>query len=125
MQIIGDRLIDYEPLTYSRNFSNLRDDTHIIFDYDEKNIQLALNDKVKFSLIVNDSYEAIMANAVGAKFIVIKNENIVHEIQNLASYYLFDSKTAMIVNDKNDILRAIKLRVDAVIYKRAIKNGNF
>lgn len=62
-----------------------------------------------------------MANALGAKFIIIKNENIIHEIQNLATYYLFDSKIAMIVNDKNDILRAIKLRIDAVIYRRAIK----
>ncbi|ASM38837.1 MAG: hypothetical protein SPI03_04135 [Campylobacter sputorum] len=123
MQIIGDRLVNYEPLTYTKNPSNLNE--HIIFDYDEKNIQLAINSNLKFSLIVNDSYEAIMANAVGAKFIIIKNENIVHEIQNLATYYLFDSKIAMIVNDKNDILRAIKLGIDAVIYRRAIKNGNF
>lgn len=125
MQIIGDKLISYEQLIYIKNTNLIKDNEHIVFDYDDKNLQLALNNKLNFSLIVNDSYEAIMANAVGAKFIIIKNENLISEVQSLATYYLFDSKIAMLVNDKNDILRAIKLKIDAVIYKKAIKNGNF
>lgn len=125
MQIIGDTLIPYEQLIYVKNMSLIKNDEHLVFDYDDKNLHLALNNKLNFSLIINDSYEAIMANAVGAKFIIIKNENLISEVQSLATYYLFDSKIAMLVNDKNDIIRAIKLKIDAVIYRRAIKNGNF
>lgn len=124
MQIIGDKLIEFEEMIFVSSVNETLKNSHLVFVYNEENIELAKRFEIKFSLIINDEIQAIKANALGAKFIILalNNAKFCQKIANLCEYYLFDSKTACIVKNRQDIKKAIKLKFDAIIYQNAIKN---
>lgn len=129
MQIIGDKLIPFEEMIFVSKTdlsANKNPKSHIVFNYDEANIEVALKLGLKFSLFIKDEIEAIKANAMDVKFIILdlKSAKFCEKIISLCEYYLFDTKTACIVKNEGDIKRAIKLKFDAVIYQNAIKNLN-
>ncbi|EPH09303.1 hypothetical protein HMPREF9309_00822 [Campylobacter ureolyticus ACS-301-V-Sch3b] len=123
MQIIGHKLIEYENFNLIQTVENILNFDNLIFEYNENFIKNARNSGKTFSVIVRNLNEAILANALNAKFIIIEKNNIsiAKEVVKLAEFYLFDSKIAVIIeNYEKDLLNAINLRVDAVIYKNII-----
>lgn len=123
MQIIGHKLIKYENFNLIQTVENILNFDNLIFEYNENFIKNAKNSGKTFSVIVRNLNEAILANALNAKFIIIEKNNIsiIKEVVKLAEFYLFDSKIAVIIeNYEKDLLNAINLRVDAVIYKNII-----
>lgn len=123
MQIIGHKLIKYENFNLIQTVENILNFDNLIFEYNENFIKNAKNSGKTFSVIVRNLNEAILANALNAKFIIIEKNNIsiTKEVVKLAEFYLFDSKIAVIIeNYEKDLLNAINLRVDAVIYKNII-----
>ena len=123
MQIIGHKLIEYENFNLIQTVENILNFDNLIFEYNENFIKNARNSGKTFSVIVRNLNEAILANALNAKFIIIEKNNIsiTKEVVKLAEFYLFDSKIAVIIeNYEKDLLNAINLRVDAVIYKNII-----
>lgn len=123
MQIIGHKLIEYENFNLIQTVENILNFDNLIFEYNEDFIKNARNSGKTFSVIVRNLNEAVLANALKAKFIIIEKNNIsiAKEVVKLAEFYLFDSKIAVIIeNYEKDLLSAINLRVDAVIYKNII-----
>ncbi|MCZ6172499.1 hypothetical protein [Campylobacter ureolyticus] len=123
MQIIGHKLIEYENFNLIQTVENILNFDNLIFEYNENFIKNAKNSGKTFSVIVRNLNEAVLANALKAKFIIIEKNNIsiVKEVVKLAEFYLFDSKIAIIIeNYEKDLLNAINLRVDTVIYKNII-----
>lgn len=123
MQIIGHKLIEYENFNLIQTVENILNFDNLIFKYNENFIKNARNSGKTFSVIVRNLNEAILANALKAKFIIIEKNNIsiAKDVVKLAEFYLFDSKIAVIIeNYEKDLLNAINLRVDAVIYKNII-----
>ncbi|GKH61042.1 hypothetical protein CE91St25_13780 [Campylobacter ureolyticus] len=123
MQIIGHKLIKYENFNLIQTVENILNFDNLIFEYNENFIKNAKNSGKTFSVIVRNLNEAVLANALNAKFIIIEKNNIsiTKEVVKLAEFYLFDSKIAVIIeNYEKDLLNAINLRVDAVIYKNII-----
>ena len=123
MQIIGHKLIEYENFNLIQTVENILNFDNLIFEYNENFIKNAKNSGKTFSVIVRNLNEAVLANALKAKFIIIEKNNIsiVKEVVKLAEFYLFDSKIAIIIeNYEKDLLNAINLKVDAVIYKNII-----
>ncbi|WP_086225966.1 hypothetical protein [Campylobacter devanensis] len=102
MIIIGSDLIAYEPVFLSK--------------FEPKN----LNSKCNF-IVVSNIKEALIANANGVKFIVCDSLKLAKKLQKLADDYLFDSKIALIINSNEELQKAAKKRIDAVIYKSAIR----
>ncbi|ARR01483.1 hypothetical protein CVIC8964_0033 [Campylobacter vicugnae] len=102
MIIIGSDLIAYEPVFLSK--------------FDPKN----LNPKCNF-IVVSNIKEALIANANGVKFIVCDTIKLAKKLQKLANNYLFDSKIALIINSDNELEKAAKKQIDAVIYLGAIR----
>lgn len=123
MQIIGHKLIEYENFNLIQTVEDILNFDNLIFEYNENFIKNAKNSGKTYSVIVRNLNEAILANALKAKFIIIEKNNIsiVKEVVKLAEFYLFDSKIAIIIeNYEKDLLNAINLRVDTVIYKNII-----
>lgn len=123
MQIIGHKLIEYENFNLIQTVENILNFDNLIFEYNENFIKNAKNSGKTFSVIVRNLNEAVLANALKAKFIIIEKNNtlIAKEVVKLAEFYLFDSKIAIIIeNYEKDLLNAINLKVDAVIYKNII-----
>lgn len=123
MQIIGHKLIKYENFNLIQTVENILNFDNLIFEYNENFIKNAKNSGKTFSVIVKNLNEAVLANALKAKFIIIEKNNIsiTKEVVKLAEFYLFDSKIALIIeNYEKDLLNAINLKVDAVIYKNII-----
>lgn len=123
MQIIGHKLIEYKNFNLIQTVENILNFDNLIFEYNENFIKNAKNSGKTYSVIVRNLNEAVLANALNAKFIIIEKNNIsiTKEVVKLAEFYLFDSKIAIIIeNYEKDLLNAINLRVDAVIYKNII-----
>lgn len=102
MIIIGSDLIAYEPVFLAK--------------FELKN----LNSKCSF-IVVSNIKEALIANARGVKFIVCDSFKLAKKLQKLADDYLFDSKIALIISSDLELEKAAKNRIDAVIYKTAIR----
>lgn len=123
MQIIGHKLIECKNFNLIQTVENILNFDNLIFEYNEDFIKNAKDNGKTFSVIARNLNEAILANALKAKFIIIEKNNIsiAKEVVKLAEFYLFDSKIAIIIeNYEKDLLNAINLRVDAVIYKNII-----
>ncbi len=118
MIILGHKLISYKPLNFVKNKKELKNKQSVLFYYDEKMIKYCQDKKIEFSLMVKDKKEAVLANALQAKFIVC-SENLAKSVQDLAEYYLFDSKVTIVTDD---IQKGIELGVDGVILTDAIIN---
>ena len=120
MQIIGHKLIEYKNFNLIQTVENILNFDNLIFEYNEDFIKNAKDNGKTFSVIARNLNEAILANALKAKFIIIEKNNIsiAKEVVKLAEFYLFDSKIAIIIeNYEKDLLNAINLKVDAVIFK--------
>lgn len=122
MQIVGDELIPYEPLVYITNEGEIC--KNCLYKYDRNLIKISKQKGYEFSLICSDISQAIIANAVGARYIVceIKDALVFSE---LANFYMFDAKIACVISDESELSKLAKTKIDTAIYKRGIKNGTF
>ena len=102
MIIIGSELISYEPVFLAK--------------FEPKSLGLKSN-----FILVSDIKQALIANANGVKFIVCDSFKLAKKLQKLADDYLFDSKIALIINSNEELQKAAKKRIDAGIYKSAIR----
>ncbi|PSM52042.1 hypothetical protein CBLAS_0418 [Campylobacter blaseri] len=124
MQIIGHKLIEFTKFNSILNIRYVSQFDNLIFDFDENFVEEAKKHKKEFSIIIGDETQAVLSNAFGAKYIIVnlKNDlNLVKKVVELAEFYLFDSKIAVIIDDEDsDLENAILNRVDCAIYKKAI-----
>ncbi|MSN96364.1 hypothetical protein F1B92_04045 [Campylobacter sp. FMV-PI01] len=120
MQIIGHNLIKFDYLNLIKNIDEIYKFDNLLFTYNEDFIKISIKENKKFSILAKTEEEIVLANAMGAKFIVLENLILTKNAINLAEFYLFDSKIAIICDD---LKTAILNKVDVCIFKNAIKNN--
>lgn len=110
------------------------------FVYDENLIEKAKNAGVEFGILAKNSDEILLANALGAKFLLIDSQNLLKNDKKLsinsaqktsanlakkaskmAEFYLFDSKILLLTNSLDKLEKAYKMGVDGVILKDILK----
>lgn len=123
MKIIGHSLVPYEPLFYCHKESDIRSDRQNLFYYQEAMIAKAIKIGANFSLKTDDIVEAVLANAAGAKFIIVPCE-LASKAAKIAQNYLFDAQIAVIIKDEREIEALSEVGVDAVIFEKGIYNGD-
>ncbi|MCI6989235.1 MAG: hypothetical protein MR902_06700 [Campylobacter sp.] len=119
MQIIGHKLIDFEPFNLVNKFDASLN--NVIFKYDESLVELYKQNRADFSIICSSIKEILLSNAFEAKFIIPKDTTLAKKAQKLANEYLFDSKIAFIINDLNLIEKLSEFEIDAVILNSALR----
>lgn len=122
MQIIGDELIPYKPLIYITHESEICQ--NCLYRYDRDLIKISKQKGHEFSLICSDITQAIIANAVGAKYIICEQKDAL-AFSELANFYMFDAKIACVIDDESQLSKLANTKVDTAIYKKGIENGAF
>ena len=94
----------------------------LLFNYDEEVFELveyAKNNALEFGLIVTSLKEAVIAENLDAKYIVL-DQSIAKSVQNAADTYLFDAKVLAHANSEEDIETLASEGIDGVIFAEAI-----
>jgi nicotinate-nucleotide pyrophosphorylase len=74
------------------------------------------SNSVNFALEVSSLLDAVLANLVGAKYIIVDNK-ISKIVQNSADNYMFDSRVLVKISTKSEIEKHIIEQIDGVIFE--------
>ncbi|PID47005.1 MAG: hypothetical protein CR967_05985 [Proteobacteria bacterium] len=122
MQILGHDLIAYKPLhsvSSIEEISQSPEENTLLFEYKPELIKYAKNHNKSFALHIFNQEEAIIGNGSGAKILICPLK-IAQKVQEIAEYYLFDAKVAILINSEEEISLAIAKKVDMAILPDAI-----
>ncbi|WP_410689852.1 hypothetical protein [Campylobacter lari] len=119
MLVFGHPLINMQKFSH---YENIFIKTNVnCFEYDESVVKNAKDEKVDFGIFVKNEEEILLSNALGAKYILIKDENLAKIASKMAEFYMFDSKILFLVDTlKNNLKKAYELNVDGVCLKSFI-----
>lgn len=119
MKLIGHELVPYEPLFWRENARQIEAGKQNLFKFDEAAIKRAQKLSADFSVKTSDLNEVIVANAAGAKFIVVPRELAI-KAAKLAQDYLFDAQICVVIGGENELAELAKTGADAAIFKNAV-----
>ncbi|MDA7847918.1 hypothetical protein N8972_00315 [Sulfurospirillum sp.] len=123
MIIIGHSFIPFKPLvkvTKIEDIKKTEPNCTILIDFSNKELlQYSRVQDITLALHVKSLKDACIANALGAKFILV-DEKLAPQVQNIATEYLFDAKILIQIEDEDDIEQAAKYLIDGVVLKKGI-----
>jgi len=121
--IIGHTLIPFKPLTMVTKIEDIKKtkpNCTILIDFDDKDlVQYSITQDISLALHVKSIKDACLANALGAKFIVV-DDLLAKQVQNLATEYLFDTKILLQIEDESGIEKAAEDFIDGVVFTKGI-----
>ena len=119
MLIFGHKLIKAPTFIFTHKHFNEKG-AIFCFDYDEKCIKEAKKRGVKFAIFIKSKDEIFLSNALGAEFLIFKDENLTKFSAKAAEFYLFDSKILYVVEDFCHLEKFYEMGVDGVILESFI-----
>ena len=119
MKLIGHELVPYEPLFWRENAQQIEAGKQNLFNFNRFLIKQAQELSADFSVKTSDLNEVIVANAAGAKFIVVPRE-LASKAAKLAQDYLFDAQICAFVESENELAELAKTGADVAIFKNAV-----
>lgn len=119
MKLIGHELVPYEPLFWRENARQIEAGKQNLFKFDEAAIKRAQELSAQFCIEAENLNEIIVANAVGAKFIVVPLE-FASKAAKLAQDYLFDAQICVVIGGEGELAELAKTGADAAIFKNAV-----
>ena len=72
-----------------------------------------------FALTISTLKEALLANALGAGYVLCQHE-VGIEIQKVAEEYLFDTRVLVLIEEEREIETMARFGIDGVVFARAI-----
>ena len=124
MIIIGHPLIPFKPLisvTKIEDIKKTKPNSTILIDFnDKKLVQYSITQNISLALHVKSIKDACLANALGAKFIILVDGLLAKQVQNLATEYLFDSKILLQIEEESGIEKAAENFIDGIIFTKGI-----
>ena len=119
MKLIGHELVPYEPLFWRENVRQIEAGKQNLFKLDAAAIQRAQEFGAQFSVEAENLNEVIVANAAGAKFIVVPRE-LAGKAAKLAQDYLFDAQICVVIGGEDELAELSETGADAAIFKNAV-----
>ena len=119
MKLIGHELVPYEPLFWRENARQIEAGKQNLFKFDEAAIKRAQELGAQFGIEAENLNEIIVANAAGAKFIVVPRE-LAGKAAKLAQDYLFDAQNCSFVESENELAALSDTGADGAIFKNAV-----
>ena len=119
MKLIGHELVAYEPLFWRENARQIEAGKQNLFKFDAAAIKRAQELGAQFSVEAENLNEAIVANAAGAKFIVVPRE-LAGKVAKLAQDYLFDAQICVVIGGEDELAELSETGADAAIFKNAV-----
>ncbi|WP_122874326.1 hypothetical protein [Campylobacter showae] len=119
MKLIGHELVAYEPLFWRENARQIEAGKQNLFKFDAAAIKRAQELGAQFCVEAENLNEAIIANAAGAKFIVVPRE-LAGKAAKLAQDYLFDAQICVVIGGEDELAELSETGADAAIFKNAV-----
>ena len=119
MQLIGHELVPYEPLFWRENADQIKAGEQNLFKFNKAMIKRAQEFGAQFSVEAENLNEIIVANAAGAKFIIVPRE-LAGKAAKLAQDYLFDAQICAFVESENELAVLSETGADVAIFKTAV-----
>ena len=119
MQLIGHELVPYEPLFWRENAEQIEAGKQNLFKFDAAAIKQAQELGANFSVEAENLNEVIVANAAGAKFIIVPRE-LAGKAAKLAQDYLFDAQICVVIGGEDELAELSETGADAAIFKNAV-----
>ena len=119
MKLIGHELVPYEPLFWRENARQIEAGKQNLFKFDATVIKRAQELGAQFSVEAENLNEIIVANAAGAKFIIVPRE-LAGKAAKLAQDYLFDAQICVVIGGENELAALSETGADAAIFKSAV-----
>jgi len=119
MKLIGHELVLYEPLFWRENTQQIEAGKQNLFKFDATAIKQAQELGAQFSVEAENLNEVIVANAAGAKFIVVPLE-LASKAAKLAQDYLFDAQICVVIESENELAALSETGADVAIFKNAV-----
>ncbi len=123
MKLIGHELVPYEPLFWRENARQIEAGKQNLFKFDATAIKRAQELGAQFSVEAENLNEIIVANAAGAKFIIVPRE-LAGKAAKLAQDYLFDAQICVVIGGENELAALSETGADVAIFKNAVIGKN-
>ena len=128
MIIIGHPLVDFRPFYKIKEIKSIKktpSNSVLLFDFSEDNISLfryCRQNDISFAVEIKNLKELLIANANKASFAILDKE-LSKEAQKMADDYLFDMRILVKIESEEEMLEASLDRIDGIIFKRSIIDG--
>jgi len=94
----------------------------IYLDFTDRNIDIInylKSNSIAFALNITNLKEALFANAMGARYIIVQKA-LAKEVQDRAEHYLFDAKVLVHITQESELEEMAHLGIDGVLFSSAI-----
>ena len=123
MIILGLPLVAFDPLYRVTTIEEIQQSkpncTVLLDNIDEPLVQYIQKQDISFALHVESIKDACIANAIGAKYIIVPKK-LSKKAQDIATEYLFDTKILILIEHEDEIEHAASDSIDGVIFTKAI-----
>jgi hypothetical protein len=127
MTIIGHKLVGFTPFYFVNDAKDIAK-SPVVFAFDETNFaefcRACKEKEVIFGVKTDSVKDAIIANAAGAAYIIVKKRRLAKKIQRIAEHYLFDAKILLAVRREDEIEISADDGIDGVIFPEGVEGGN-
>jgi len=121
MLIIGYEQIPFAPQYLVDGVEDIAktppNSTLFLKTYDEALMRYCFDNELSYSVCVETVSQLLVANALGASYIVTKNPE---RDQKIATNYLFDAKILTFIKDIDEIEKLVETEIDGVIFESAL-----
>ena len=84
-----------------------------------KHAEYCQENKIPYAVVVTTLTHAILANALGAKYIVCEEGDALM-LQPIAQEYLFDTRILVLIHEENEMNKIARAGIDGAIFAEAI-----
>ena len=121
MIIIGYDLVSYQKHYLIHSIKDIKQTppnavVHLE-EFDGVLMQYLFQNSLSYSVAVKNKTQLLLANALGASFIISSDAK---KDQEIATNYLFDAKVLTFINNIDEIENLVDTNIDGVIFKDAI-----
>ncbi len=84
-----------------------------------KHAEYCQSNNIEFAVVVNTLDDALISNALGAKYIICQEDDALM-IQPIAQEYLFDAQILVLIYSEKDMSKIARRGIDGIIFAEAI-----
>lgn len=123
MLILGHDIIPsekIETISFVEQIQKTPPNSTVFFQYNIDLMKYCFDNNLPYGVYVNSIKQAIFANSLGAKYIIVMSSHA-KEIQDIANEYMFDSKILQVIYHESHIEDVAKHGVDGVVFENILR----
>lgn len=123
MIIVGHSEIPCEKFVRVKSISDIdktRNNEVVIFSHNASLARFCKDNEVAFGVMAKSILEAIIAQNLGAKYIIVDSAKLAKKCQKIADEYFFDAKILLVIKSEKSIAKIAESSIDGVVFENAL-----